>query len=60
MSEEQQSIVCDPQTSGGLLVAVDEQGEADFLKIIKAEGMSLKCIGRLIEANTNDSLITVL
>ncbi len=60
MSSEQQSIVCDPQTSGGLLVAVDEAGEADFIKVIEAEGMQLECIGRLINANSNDSLITIV
>ncbi len=60
MSAEQQSIVCDPQTSGGLLVVVDVAGEAEFLKVMEAEGLSLDCIGSLINANTNDSLITIL
>ncbi len=60
MNTEQQSIVCDPQTSGGLLVAVDEATEADFLKVIEEQRMSLDCIGSLINKNTNDSLITIL
>ncbi len=59
MSAEQQSIVCDPQTSGGLLVAVDEAGEDAFMKVIQDAGLSLDCIGALSDEN-NTSLITIV
>ncbi len=36
MSERQRQIICDPQTSGGLLVALDPAGEADFLSVCRA------------------------
>jgi len=59
MTEEQQSIVCDPQTSGGLLVAVDAENESDFLAVIKEEGLPLDCIGELLAMNSNKTLITL-
>lgn len=59
MTDEQQAIVCDPQTSGGLLVAVDVENESDFLAVVKAEGLSLDCIGELLTMNTNKTLITL-
>ena len=31
LSEIEKSIVCDPQTSGGLLVSVSNEGLKDFL-----------------------------
>ena len=51
MTPTQQSIVCDPQTSGGLLIAVDELDEQAFLTVIEKVGMSLEAIGHLTEKN---------
>ncbi len=51
MTPTQQSIVCDPQTSGGLLIAVDESEEKAFLSLIEEAGMSLEVIGHLTEKN---------
>ena len=51
MTATQQSIVCDPQTSGGLLIAVDENDEKAFLSVIEEAGMSLQVIGHLTEKN---------
>ncbi len=47
MTREQQAIICDPQTSGGLLVAVDEAGEEAFISLTKNAGLSLQPIGYL-------------
>ena len=47
MSEVQQSIICDPQTSGGLLVAVDADNEQDFLAVMSDSGFDLESIGEL-------------
>ncbi|BAO44673.1 selenide, water dikinase SelD [Thiolapillus brandeum] len=47
MNERQKQILCDPQTSGGLLVAVDAEGEKDFLQVIQAAGMDLAPLGSL-------------
>jgi len=45
LSDYQKNILCDPQTSGGLLVAVESAEIDNFLKITKAEGLSLESIG---------------
>jgi len=47
--ETQQKVVCDPQTSGGLLVIVDEQEEQAFLTVASANGFALEPIGQVIE-----------
>lgn len=59
MSQTQQSIVCDPQTSGGLLVAVDADNEQDFIKIVSESGLDLEAIGHLTESQGNTQLITI-
>ena len=47
LSEEQKQLLCDPQTSGGLLVAVEPAGEAEFLALAAELGLTLAPIGRL-------------
>lgn len=50
MSDMQRQILCDPQTSGGLLVAVDPKGETEFLTVARAHGLQLAPIGELSSA----------
>lgn len=45
----QQALLCDPQTSGGLLVAVTPAGEAAFHAAAADCGLRLAPIGRLVE-----------
>jgi selenide,water dikinase len=45
----QQHILADPQTSGGLLVAVHPAFEADFIAEAKGLGMELTSFGELVE-----------
>ncbi|HFA51096.1 MAG TPA: selenide, water dikinase SelD [Bacteroidetes bacterium] len=49
VSDYQKYICCDPQTSGGLLVAVEPEGVAAFLEITKKEGLELECLGEMRE-----------
>lgn len=49
VSDLQRHILADPQTSGGLLVAVAPGHEADFEKVAAAQGFDLKPLGFLIE-----------
>lgn len=42
-------LLCDPQTSGGLLVAVSPEGEGEFLAAAAELGLDLAPIGRLVE-----------
>ena len=47
LSGEQLFTLCDPQTSGGLLVAVEPEGKAEFLSICKKAGLELESIGKM-------------
>lgn len=48
LSESRKQLLCDPQTSGGLLVAVDQVGEAEFLAVAAGLGLHLAPIGELV------------
>jgi len=49
LSEVQKQLLCDPQTSGGLLVAVTPEGNQEFLASAGRLGLHLNPIGRLVE-----------
>ncbi len=57
LSDQQQVILADPQTSGGLLVSVDENGTEEFELIAANNGHSPKPFGKL--NSKNDITITV-
>ncbi|MEQ8361281.1 MAG: selenide, water dikinase SelD [Cyclobacteriaceae bacterium] len=48
ISDEQRTILADPQTSGGLLIAVDADKSEEFEKIATDNGLSLEPFGELI------------
>ena len=45
MTQQQREILCDPQTSGGLLVFVEKDGLNEFYKVAKQAGLALEPIG---------------
>jgi selenide, water dikinase len=47
LDDMQKQLLCDPQTSGGLLVAVAPEGESDFLQMAAGCGLQLAPIGHL-------------
>ncbi|SHN26836.1 selenophosphate synthase [Pseudomonas asturiensis] len=53
LSDAQRDLLCDPQTSGGLLVAVTPEGEAEFLAAAVELGLQLNPIGTLLERQTH-------
>ena len=57
MPERVRHILCDAQTSGGLLCIVRPQGEAAFLDVARAAGLELAPIGRTVPRT--DPLIAV-
>lgn len=57
MPEEKRHIVCDAQTSGGLLCVVRKSGVEDFLQITARAGLDLKPIGRTVKKG--DFFVTV-
>ena len=58
VDEAKRQLLCDPQTSGGLLVAVLPEAEAEFIATTSAAGLELACIGTLLPA-ADGPLITV-
>ena len=53
IQELHKRVLCDPQTSGGLLVAVSAQGNEAFLHMAREHGLNLEPIGRLVERQTH-------
>ncbi len=49
MTQQQREILCDAQTSGGLLVMVKKEQVGNFLKVAKEEGLDLESIGQTHE-----------
>jgi selenide,water dikinase len=54
LSMEQLLVLCDPQTSGGLMVAVSPSSLDAYLAVIRdfgLQGIADRCIGRFVEAS---------
>jgi selenide,water dikinase len=51
LTDEQKLVLCDPQTSGGLLVAVDPSGREDFLRVVRDRRLDLEPFGMLAAAD---------
>jgi selenide,water dikinase len=49
LDDMQKKLLCDPQTSGGLLVAVTPEGNGEFLAVASQLGLALTPIGRMVE-----------
>ena len=49
LSGEQLFTLCDPQTSGGLLICVQPKAESEFLQLAKAENQSVWKIGEILD-----------
>ncbi|MGI2111824.1 selenide, water dikinase SelD [Shewanella frigidimarina] len=47
LTDDQKAIICDPQTSGGLLVAVSAEAEQELKTLLEANGIDAICIGML-------------
>ena len=57
MTEVQKKILCDPQTSGGLLVAVEKNHSDDFVKLAQTFNLNLQPLGELVEASESKSTL---
>jgi selenide,water dikinase len=52
LDPKQKKLLCDPQTSGGLLVAVKPDGKKIFEALCKENGLTLEPIGELVAATS--------
>lgn len=59
MTPAQRSLLCDPQTSGGLLMAVQPEAEAALLAAAEKHGVSLTMVGVLTQAETGRAMIEI-
>lgn len=59
LTDEQKAILCDPQTSGGLLVAVEPQAVEKIMQIANQMNVPLFRVGKLLAKDDNSSLIEV-
>lgn len=59
MSNEVQSILCDPQTSGGLLIMVANSADAEFNHVMQEHGFELESIGRITNLCDQQALVQV-
>ncbi len=57
MSQRQKEILCDPQTSGGLLIMVNNEGQDELIKLTRENGLELEPIGKMLEARDSDSVL---
>ncbi|MFD2512764.1 selenide, water dikinase SelD [Pontibacter locisalis] len=60
LTTEQKHLLCDPQTSGGLLVAVDPTGREEVLQVFERYGLQLQPFGVLKERDAEEKLIRVI
>ncbi len=59
MTEMQKKILCDPQTSGGLLVAVKDENADEFIRFAGQQGLDLSPLGELLEMNSSPVFIQI-
>ncbi|HBO22948.1 MAG TPA: selenide, water dikinase SelD [Providencia sp.] len=60
MTDLQRKLLCDPQTSGGLLIAVKPTEIAKIKDIAQQQGVLLQSIGKLLPHRDNGPLIEVI
>ena len=59
MTDLQKAVLCDPQTSGGLLIAVKPDAENEVFAVAQNAGIELYPVGKLIERQTTSEFIVV-
>ena len=59
MKPEVQSIICDPQTSGGLLIMVNDEAQVEFHNTMQLAGFELEPVGEIIALDKNKAIVTI-
>lgn len=60
LTEDQKALLCDPQTSGGLLVAVSENAEQALTQLLVQHDIEPVCIGTLKSARQEAPLVELI
>jgi len=59
MPQAWRDLLCDPQTSGGLLLAVSPEAESEVLATAAEYGVTLTAIGELVTARAGRPMIEI-
>lgn len=59
LSDKQKAIICDPQTSGGLLISVSAEAESELVELLTKHGVPSNCIGSL-NSSSQPTLVELL
>jgi selenide,water dikinase len=59
LSDRQKAIICDPQTSGGLLVSVKAEAVPSVTEALQNAGLTSEPIGHLHQRSASQSMISV-
>lgn len=59
LSELEKYIVCDPQTSGGLLISVSQESLNDFVDFMTSNSLDLEPIGKILEQSVDNKIIKI-
>jgi selenide, water dikinase len=60
LTPDQKHLLCDPQTSGGLLIAVEPTGKKEVLEVFRKYNLELQPLGILKEREAGGHLIQVI
>ena len=60
LDDKARDILCDPQTSGGLLVMVKRDGVAAFLEVCAQQGLNLQSLGSTMATRPGASMVEVI
>lgn len=60
MNDLQKAVLCDPQTSGGLLIAVKPEAVEQVTALAQQEGVELFEVGELLNDDSQSALIEVI
>lgn len=59
LTKEQKALLCDPQTSGGLLIAIEPEGEENLKQVAAQHGFTVTRIGHL-QKKTSEYYVQVI
>ena len=57
LSDIEKSIICDPQTSGGLLISVSNEGLKDLIDLMRLNALDLQPIGKILDYSDENKII---
>lgn len=59
MTDRQINVLCDPQTSGGLLVSVSADAKQQVIELLESQGLPVHWIGELSDKAASDSWVSL-